>query len=117
MQVQVNSDNTVTVDAEMIRLAEEDLNRILNRFESHVTRLEVHLSDINGERGGPNDKRCLLEARLAAHDPLTVTAQASAVEASIKAAGQKMKNLLETTLGKQAKRATTKQKALRPRAR
>jgi hypothetical protein len=102
MQIQVNSDKTVTVDVEMIRAVDDDLNRILGRFDSHVTRLEVHLSDINSDKSGPNDKRCLLEARPAGHQPISASAEASTVEAAVKAAGQKMKNALETTFGRAA---------------
>lgn len=103
MQIQVNSDKTVTVHEAMIRTTEEDLNRILSRFETNVTRLEVHLSDINGDKGGPMDKKCIIEARPAGHKPMSVSAQANTIEEAVRAAGQKMKNALETRFGKAAK--------------
>jgi ribosome-associated translation inhibitor RaiA len=102
MQIQVNSDKTVAVTEAMIRLTEEDLNRILRRFENQVTRLEVHLSDINGEKGGSTDKKCMIEARPSGHNPMTVTAHANTLDEAVRAAGQKMKNALETTFGKAA---------------
>jgi Sigma 54 modulation protein / S30EA ribosomal protein len=103
MQIQVNSDKTVAVTEAMIRFTEEDLNRILSRFENQVTRLEVHLSDVNGDKGGPMDKKCIIEARPAGHHPMTVTAHANTVDEAVRAAGQKMKNALETTFAKAAK--------------
>jgi ribosome-associated translation inhibitor RaiA len=40
------------------------LNEKLDRFSEQITRLEVHLSDENGNKEGVDDKRCLLEAHI-----------------------------------------------------
>ena len=40
------------------------LNDKLDRFNKQITRLEVHLSDENGNKEGASDKRCLLEAHI-----------------------------------------------------
>lgn len=47
------------------------LGRALNRWAPRVRRVEVHLADINGHKGG-RDKRCTIQARLRAGDPLIV---------------------------------------------
>jgi hypothetical protein len=53
MQIQINSDKNIVVNAETAKLIEADLHRLLDRFESEVTRVEVHLSDENAGKSGP----------------------------------------------------------------
>ena len=45
----------------------------MEKNERQVTRVEVHLHDSNAKKGGV-DKRCVMEARLAGHQPLAVEA-------------------------------------------
>jgi hypothetical protein len=59
----------------------------------------VHLSEENGSKGGQNDKRCMLEARLEKKNPIAVTSQADTIEKSVSDALDKMKSALETTFG------------------
>jgi hypothetical protein len=64
MNVQVNSDKQIAVDTELSTRVEAVLRQALGRFETHPTRLEVHLSDSNSSsKRGLRDKRCLPEAR------------------------------------------------------
>lgn len=35
-----------------------------DRFSSHLTRIEVKISDENGDKDSDNDKICLVEVRL-----------------------------------------------------
>lgn len=100
MQIQVNSDQSVAVDAGLAAFVEETVRRVLTRWTNDVSRVEIHLSDVNGERFGTMDKRCLLEARPAGGDPVAVTAEGGAVEAAVRAAAQKMDRLLDSRFGK-----------------
>ncbi|MEA5452588.1 HPF/RaiA family ribosome-associated protein [Leptolyngbya sp. CCNP1308] len=101
MQVQINTDSNIEgnqVIAEQVGYAIRDT---LDRFSQHITRVEVHLSDENSdEKFGAHDKRCLIEARLANHQPISVSDQAATVEQSLSGAAEKMKHLLDTTLGR-----------------
>jgi hypothetical protein len=61
MKTQINSDKQVGVDAELSKAIEADVRHALGTFETRLTRLEVHLSDLNsGSKQGLHDKRCLL---------------------------------------------------------
>lgn len=100
MQVQVNSANSVPVDVELSLAVEASVRASLGRFDDRVTRVEVHLSDANGVKGGKMDKQCLLEVRPAGREPVAVTDQAATAEAAAKGAAQKMKRLLESTFGR-----------------
>lgn len=72
----------------------------LDNFMEHISRLEVHLSDENGKKHGPNDKRCLLEARLNGRKPLAVTDFANNYEQAVSGASTKLVNALTTVFGK-----------------
>jgi len=46
----------------------------VGRFGDRVTRVEVHVGDVNKGKGGPDDKRCMMEARPAGEQPVAVEA-------------------------------------------
>lgn len=101
MQIQLNTDKNITGDEALAHSVETTLNRVLARFSGKVTRLEVHLSDENStSKSGVIDKRCLLEARLAGLDPVTVSDLALTVEQAVNGAAHKMVSLLDSELGK-----------------
>jgi ribosome-associated translation inhibitor RaiA len=113
MQIQINTDNHIPMHAKLSTSIESELNRVLDRFKSHLTRIEVHLSDENGEKSGPQDKRCLLEARPRNHPSLTVTGTSADIQTAVSGAANKMQRLLETTYGRIAdKRISPKKDAL-----
>ena len=100
MQVQFNTDESVVGREALGRHAEEVVRKVLDRFSNDVTRVEIHLSDSNGQKAGENDKRCLLEARIAGRQPIAVTEEADSLHQAIDGAARKMKRSLDSTLGK-----------------
>jgi hypothetical protein len=62
--------------------------------------VEVHLSDENGDKGGQNDKRCVMEARLQGRQPVAVTYRAATVEEAVDGAAGELTRLIENTLGR-----------------
>jgi hypothetical protein len=100
MQIQVNSDRSIAVDTALVEQVETGVRNVLERFSDRLTRVEVHLSDINGERSGVPDKRCLMEVRPTGRDPVVVTDQALTVDLAVRGASQKMRRLLESTFGR-----------------
>ncbi len=71
----------------------------LARFSDKITRVELHLSDVNGDRGG-NDKRCVIEVRPNGLDPVVTTEQADTIDKAVRSATHKMVSLLDSTFGK-----------------
>ena len=106
MQIQVNSGNSVAVDDELIRTAESVARRNLGRFEERLTRLEIHVSDLNSHKGGAQDKRCQIEARPAGMDPLSASHDADTIDAALRGAAQKLERLLDTAFGRLADKRT-----------
>ena len=73
-----------------------------------LTRVEVHLSDENGGKSGPKDKRCKMEARPKGHQPILVSHDADSLTQAVEGAAQKLEHALEHLFGKlRGKRTTT----------
>ncbi len=71
----------------------------LARFRDRLTRVEVHLSDVNGPRGGV-DHRCLLEARPEGLQPVAVSHEAGSKPEALRGAVDKMHRMLTSTFDK-----------------
>jgi ribosome-associated translation inhibitor RaiA len=100
MQIQFNTDKNVKLNEEQIASSTSLISEELSRFSSQITRLEIHLSDEDGNKDGLNDKRCMVEARLAGMKPIAVTEHANTHEQAIFGAIDKMKNSLENIIGR-----------------
>lgn len=100
MQVLVNSNNSVEVSEGLQQYVIATVEDGLQRFEDQLTRVEVHLSDENSDKSGPQDKRCQLEARVKTFDPISVSHKADEVQQALDGAVDKMGNALDTIIGK-----------------
>lgn len=100
MQVQVNTGNGVQNKESLERWATDFLNEQLARFRQDLTRVEVQLTDENRGKGGADDMRCMLEARLTGHEPVAVNHNAASMDEAMRGATQKLARALEHTLGK-----------------
>ena len=99
MHVQVNTDNNVKGSEGLDEHVRSTVEDGLGRFE-RLTRVEVHLGDENGDRSRGEDKRCLLEARPAGLQPVTVTHIAGTIDDAVDGAVDKMSKLLDSTFAK-----------------
>lgn len=100
MQVQINTDKNITGDERLTQQVEDQLRDSLERFSEKITRIEAHISDSNSATKGGEDKRCLLEARLAGLQPISVSAVGEHVKEAVDDAIRKLKRSLDSTLGK-----------------
>jgi hypothetical protein len=108
VKIQVNSDNTIVVDAGLTRFVEDEGSRALRRFAGRLTRAEFHLSDVSNKIGH-HDKLCLLEVRPMGARPRTASARATDVQAAVAGALGKMRRSLTTFFGRQGRPATAVQ--------
>jgi len=60
----------------------------------------VHLNDVNAQKGGADDIRCVVEARPEGMKPLAVTHHDATVEAALKGGARKLRALLDSEFGK-----------------
>ncbi len=101
MKIQVETDRSVESTEGLVRMVEGEVQSALERFEDRLTRVEVHLSDEDGEKtGGGADKRCLLEARPAGMQPVAVTGSGGTLEQACRDATRKMQSVLKSTFGR-----------------
>ncbi|GAB60091.1 HPF/RaiA family ribosome-associated protein [Rheinheimera nanhaiensis] len=101
MQVQVHTDRHIQSDERLAEFISDTLQNKLSRFTDHLTRIEVHLGDENGQQKRDSaDKRCLLEARFEGLDPVAVTEHAASVGQAINGAADKLQRKLATVTGK-----------------
>jgi ribosomal subunit interface protein len=108
MNIQVNTDHNITGSAELTHHIETSLTEHFERFKNAITRIEVHLSDVNGGKTAANDKRCLLEARVANRQPIVVSHNADTIHQAIETAAEKLLRSLDTMVGKLTDRNSPK---------
>lgn len=98
MIIQVNTDHHITAHQDFIAQAEATVTDALSHMSEHVTRVEVHLNDENSKKSGPEDKRCMMEARLEGLPPIAVTHKAETLTFALDGAAEKLKAALEHKL-------------------
>ena len=104
MQFQFNTDNHIQGDDQLADKAESTVTGALGHLTDRLSRVEVHLADLNGAKGGADDIRCTIEARPEGMQPHTVTHKDADIDASLRGAGKKLRTLLESEFGKLDKR-------------
>ena len=101
MQIQVHTDNHIDGGVGLTRQVEAIVESAMERFGDRITRVEVHFTDENGrQKSGDSDKRCVMEARLAGLQPITVSAEGSSLEQALDGAADKLQKTLKRTLGR-----------------
>lgn len=104
MFVQISTDNQIKSDAAANARLEDRVRVKLRRFEPRLTHVEVHVSDLNGAKGGDDDKRVSLEARANGCDPVAVHADSHRVDSALTQAANKAARALDHALGKRGDR-------------
>lgn len=100
MKIEVNTDHNVDGSEELTSRVVADVTATLSRFSDRLTRVEVHLSDENADKGGVADKRCVIEARPVGLQSVAVTDNADTVEDACRGALRKLTSLLDSRFGK-----------------
>ncbi len=100
MIIQLNTDHNTTGTEKFKSAVEEQITHELNRFSEHLTRVEVHLADENGNKEGHSDKRCIIEARIEGRPPIAVTEHANTYDQAVSGAIHKLKSSLDKVLGR-----------------
>jgi len=98
MQIQINTDHNIEGHQALAAHVSGVVESALSQISDHITRLEVHLSDENSHKVGPNDKRCALEARLEGRRPVAVTHQAATLDQAVNGAAEKLTRLVMSGL-------------------
>jgi hypothetical protein len=101
MDFQFNTGNKIDGDARMEAHFETRIRERLARFEPRLSRVEVHVRDIDGtRRSGPEGVEAVIEARPKDGAPLAVTERGATPEEAVGSALQTLVGRLDATFGK-----------------
>ena len=100
MHIPTNTDENVAGGEDLSARISAELHNRFDRFSQHITRIEVHLSDEDGDKSGAADQRCLTEARLEGPQPEAASGRAGILEGAYSGAAKKVHRASETTLGR-----------------
>ncbi len=104
MIVNINTSNNVSGRDAFVAHFESTMRTRLARFEERLTRVEVHFGDTNSAQKDGDDKSCVIEARPAGMDPVTVSDQRASHDQAASGALDKLAVSLERAFGKQTTR-------------
>jgi len=100
MQVLVNSDHHIVGGEDLTERVQGVVEGRLERFGGRITRVEVHLNDLNSVKLGERDKRCMMEARIGGMKPIAVSHEAPTLTEAIHVAADKLERAIDHALGK-----------------
>ena len=86
MHIEVSTDNSINGSEALTNEITELVQHELASMEKHITRIEVHLSDANAEKTGPDNMHCMLEVRLQGLQPTVVKDSGATIELATKGA-------------------------------
>jgi hypothetical protein len=104
MLFQLNTDANIQGDDRLAEVAEKALTSALGHLTDRLSRIEVHLADVNAAKGGTDDIRCTIEVRPEGMQPQTVTHNDATVEAALRGGAKKIRALLDSEFGKRGRR-------------
>ena len=103
MQFQFNSDNRVVGDAQAAEKIESLVRGRLDHVTDRLSRVEVHIGDVNGPKGG-DDIRCMVELRPTGMQPISASHEAASAEIAATSATDKALTAFNRQVGRQTSR-------------
>jgi ribosome-associated translation inhibitor RaiA len=101
MQIQLRTDSHTKNSSGLSDFVTGVVENAVAHLGNRVTRVEVFLSDENGgHKSADNDKRCVMEARLAGLQPIAVSHHSDSVQHALDGAAEKLEKTLKRTLGR-----------------
>lgn len=98
MKVQLNTDSHIQGNEAVEASVNAIITQHLARFFPELTRIEVHLADNNGNKGGAENKHCAIEARIRNGNPIGVSQDDETVDKAIHGACAKMRSRLDSAI-------------------
>jgi ribosome-associated translation inhibitor RaiA len=104
MQITVDKSRNIEGGEGLVAHINTVVEEALNAMRDHITSIEVHISDESGPKGANkgklDDMRCLMQAHLKHHQPVSTTCHDANLHDAIHGAAQKLLRLIESTLGR-----------------
>ena len=110
MQVHINSDNHVDLNEHSVQHWQTEITAALKRFSDWITRVEVQLTDENSRaKSGSDVIRCVMEARPAGRQPVSIEVRAASVEQAIRTGTNTLERRLDSASDKARTQARKRQ--------
>lgn len=94
MQIQIYAQGVDVPDA-LRTYVENNLTEVLKHHSERLTRVEVHLKDLNSHQKNGIDKHCLIEARPGGMDPVVAEHDAPEFKDAVHQAVLKLERVLQ----------------------
>lgn len=104
MNIQISTDKNIEGGEKFSTYVNGVINDAVNGLNSQITHIGVHFSDQNSSKVGFQDKRCVLEYKMAGRSSTAVTHDADSVDEALSGAVEKLNHSLGHTLGKMKNR-------------
>jgi ribosomal subunit interface protein len=99
MQIQIFTQG-IDVPDPLRGYVERNLNEVLRHYLDRLTRVEVHLRDLNSSKKNGVDKHCLIEARPRGMDPVAAEHNAPEFRDAVHQAALKLERALQHRIDK-----------------
>jgi len=100
MQIQINTDKNIEGNEAFADHVRNVVEHTLSHYADQLSRVEVHMGDMNAAKTGQQDHSCTMEARPNGMDPVAATNKAANSHMAVEGAAQSLANLLRTRFGK-----------------
>lgn len=100
LQILIQTDKNIENSAGLEEHVRNSVNKAMAHFDERLTRVEVHLRDVNGDKYGDRDHECMMEARLRGLKPLAVTHADSNLHLAIAGASERLRNAVSNLVGR-----------------
>lgn len=100
LQILIRTDKNIESSAGLEEHVRNNVNKAMAHFDERLTRVEVHLRDVNGDKFGERDHECMMEARLRGLKPLAVTHADSNLHQAIAGAAERLRNAVANLVGR-----------------
>ncbi len=100
MHIQINTDKNIEGGEALAEHVRSVVEKTLKHHADQISRVEVHLRDVNAEKTGAQDHTCTMEARPKGMEPVAATYKAANNHAAVEGAATSLANLLRTRFGK-----------------
>ncbi len=95
MQIILHNDDTIHGFESAQAFAEDVIGKALHGMADRLTRVEIWVSDENGPKGGPENKKCSIEAHPSGRKPVGVHAHGPDVPSVMRTAAKKLARVLD----------------------
>ena len=103
MNIEISTDKNIQNSDRLIGYVRAELTEEFQRHSERITHFSVHLSDENGDKGGDDDIKCMIEARPAGFKPVVVNHRGHNLDTAITGAIERLKRSLEHVIEKKDK--------------